>query len=96
MKESLKATRLHAEQKEEKKEHNFNKLPPHRKQMILNASTQHPFTNTPTAPNKFYESIFTEKSASKVKQLLDHVLSTTSVKHFKSHQCWQHPYELEI
>lgn len=39
MKESLKATRLHAEQKEEKKEHNFNKLPPHRKQMILNDST---------------------------------------------------------
>lgn len=83
MKESLEAARIRAEKKDEKKERSFNKLPKHRKQMILNASATYPFTDPATSPTEFYASILTEKSAFKVKQLLDHELSTTPVKRFK-------------
>jgi hypothetical protein len=83
MKESLEAAHIRAEKKDEKKERSFSKLPPHQKQMILNASTTYPFNEPADSPTEFYASILTEKSAFKVKQLLDHELSTTSVKCFK-------------
>ncbi len=51
--------------------------------MILNASATYPFTEPAESPTEFYASLLSEKSAFKVKQLLDHELSTTSVKRFK-------------
>jgi hypothetical protein len=83
MKESLEAARIHAEKKDEKKERSFNKLPSHQQQMILNASATYPFTEPAESPTEFYASLLSEKSAFKVKQLLDHELSTISVKRFK-------------
>jgi hypothetical protein len=83
MKESLEAARIRAEKKDEKKERSFGKLPPHRKQMILHASAPNPFTKATESPTEFYESLLTKKSAFKVKQLLDHEFSTTSVKCFR-------------
>jgi hypothetical protein len=83
MKESLEAARLRAERKDEKKERGFHKLPTHRKLMILNASFQPPFTEATDTPTEFYETLLAEKSAFKVKQLVDHELSNTNVKRFK-------------
>jgi hypothetical protein len=83
MKESLEAARLRAEKKDEKKERGFHNVPPHHKQLILNASTPSPFTDPADSPTEFYETLLAEKSAFKVKQLLDHKLSNTNVKRFK-------------
>jgi hypothetical protein len=83
MKGSLEAARIHAEKKDEKKERSFNKLPSRRQQMILNASATYPFTEPAESTTEFYASLLSEKSAFKVKQLLDHELSTTSVKRVK-------------
>lgn len=76
-------SRIRAERKDDKKECSFNKLPPHRKQMILNASTSFPFTKAAENPTEFYENLLTEKSTFKFKELIDHELFTTQVKHFK-------------
>jgi hypothetical protein len=67
----------------EKKYRRFHKLPPHRKQLILNAFASSPFTEPADTLTKFYESILAEKSVFKVKQLIDHELSNTNVKRFK-------------
>jgi hypothetical protein len=83
MKESLKAPQLRAEQKDEKKERGFHKLPAHRKLMILNASSQPHFTEAAETPTMFYESYLVGKSAFKVKQLIIHELSNSNVKHSK-------------
>ncbi len=82
MKESLKAARLW-DKMNEKKYRRFHKLPPHRKQLILNAFASSPFTELADTLTKFYESILAKKSAFKVKQLIDHELSNTNVKRFK-------------
>jgi hypothetical protein len=51
--------------------------------MILNASAPSPFTESADHPTEFYESLLTEKSAFKVKQLFDHELCNSNVKQFK-------------
>jgi hypothetical protein len=66
MKGSLEAAHIRAEQKDEKKERN--------------ASATYPFTEPADSTTEFYASLLSEKSTFKVKQLLDHELSTTSVK----------------
>jgi hypothetical protein len=83
MRESLEASRLHAERKDEQKERSFQKLPVPRRQMILNASSPPPFLEPAEAPTDFYESILKEKSAFKAKQLINHELSVAIVKRFK-------------
>ncbi len=70
LKESLEAFWLRAEKKDEQKERGFHKLPSHCKRMILNASSQPPFT--------------TKKSAFKVKQVIDHELKHKNVECFKT------------
>lgn len=83
MKESLESSRIWAEQKEEKKECRFHKLPAHRHQMILNASAKPPFSKQANSPTDFYNIIITETSAFKAKQLIDYKLSVSSAKRFK-------------
>jgi hypothetical protein len=83
MKESLEAIRLRAEHKDEKNECSFHKLLVHRCQTILNASAQPPFLESAENPTSFYESVLAEKLAFRAKQLIDHVLSVSSMKRFK-------------
>jgi hypothetical protein len=71
---------LRAERKDEKKERGFHKLP-QCTLLNLNTSAKPPFTKAAEHPTKFYESILAEKSAFKVKQLVNHEFSSTNVKH---------------
>ncbi len=51
--------------------------------MILNASAKPPFTKQAEHPTIFYNTIITETSAFKAKQLIDHEVSISGTKRFK-------------
>ncbi len=56
----------------DEKETGFHKLEPHKQQLILNASSPHPFDDQATSPTEFYFDFLAKKSQFKAKEMLQH------------------------
>jgi len=70
---------LRAAEEKEKKDPGFKKLEPHRQQLILNASSTHPFESQATTPTPFYMEFLAQKQQFKAKELLCHHLAKNKI-----------------
>lgn len=70
---------LKSNQDREDKEPGFNRLEPHRKNLILNASAPPPYDQAADSPTEFYTTFLSKKSQFKAKEMLVHRLSIDKV-----------------
>jgi len=84
MKQTMDADRLAQDYKDDEKRPGFSNLPPHLRQMILNAMAPSPYKAPAEAPTKFMSSFLAEKTSSKSKLLFQHWLKKENVSFIPS------------